>query len=329
MRVKRNPHAGRRRSGGFGLSVFTEDELADIHLSTLEVLERTGVFVEQDEAIDIFSAGGCVIDRDKRVVKIPPHVVEEAIASAPPSVFLAGRDAKDDIVLDANRVGFTTFGEGIMIVDPYTGELREPLKKDVGDAARLADAMSEIDTFEIAIGAKDAPGETASIHNFEAALLNTTKCIGAGTLSTFETETVIDIAAVVAGGRDKLRERPIVYMGVCPVSPLKLTKEVCEVIISAAKAGLPDNILSMAMSGGSAPVNLAGTLVTHNAEVLAGITLAQLTNRGAPVIYGSSTTAMDLRFATASVGSPECAMINAGVACLARQYRLPSYVAGA
>jgi trimethylamine--corrinoid protein Co-methyltransferase len=85
----------------------------------------------------------------------------------------------------------------------------------------------------------------------------------------------------------------------------------------------------MAMGGGSAPVNLAGTLVTHNAEVLAGITLAQLTAKGAPVIYGSSTTALDLRFATASVGSPECAMINAGVACLARQYRLPSYVAGA
>jgi trimethylamine--corrinoid protein Co-methyltransferase len=85
----------------------------------------------------------------------------------------------------------------------------------------------------------------------------------------------------------------------------------------------------MAMSGGSAPANLAGTLVTHNAEVLSGITLAQLVRRGTPVIYGSSTTALDLRFATASVGSPECALINAGAACLARQYRLPSYVAGA
>jgi len=327
--MKRNQHAGFRQSGGFSLAVFTEDELADIHLSTLQVLAHTGVFVKQDEALDIFAAGGCTVDRQRRVVKIPPHVVEEAIASAPASVFLAGRDPKDDIVLEANRVGFTTFGEGIMIVDPDTGERREPLKKDVGEAARMADAMSEIDTFEIAVGAKDAPGETASIHNFEAALLNTTKCIGAGTLSTFETEAVIDMAAAVVGGRDKLRERPIVYLGVCPVSPLKLTREVCEVIIAAARAGLPDNILSMAMGGGSAPVNLAGTLVTHNAEVLAGITLAQLTAKGAPVIYGSSTTALDLRFATASVGSPECAMINAGVACLARQYRLPSYVAGA
>jgi len=68
--------------------------------------------------------------------------------------------------------------------------------------------------------------------------------------------------------------------------------------------------------------------VTHNSEVLASLVLAQLTERGAPFIYGSSTTALDLRFAAAAVGSPECAMINAAVACMAGRYRLPSFVAG-
>ena len=81
------------------------------------------------------------------------------------------------------------------------------------------------------------------------------------------------------------------------------------------------NILSMAMSGGSSPVTLAGTLVNHNAEVLSGIVLSQLTRKGAKVIYGSSTTAMDLRLATASVGSPECAMISGAVARLAGTMR--------
>ena len=84
----------------------------------------------------------------------------------------------------------------------------------------------------------------------------------------------------------------------------------------------------MAMAGGSSPVTLAGTLVIHNAEILSGILLNQLTRKGGPVLYGSSTTAMDLRMATASVGSPECAMINAAVARLARYYSLPSFVAG-
>ncbi len=84
----------------------------------------------------------------------------------------------------------------------------------------------------------------------------------------------------------------------------------------------------MAMAGGTSPVSLAGALVTHNAEVLGGITLNQLVAKGAPVIYGSSTTAMDLKLGTASVGTPECAMISGAVARLARYYALPCYVAG-
>ena len=326
--MKRQAHAGRTRSGGFSLNVFTDDEFADIHLGTLEVLEQTGVFTDDAESLDIFEVGGAAVDRDTGIVRIPSHIVEAALSSAPERVFAAGRDPKDDIMLDAGRVGFTTFGEGLKVVDLQTGERREPTKQDVADTARLADFLSELDTYEVAVGAHDVPPATATIHNYEAAICNTTKHVCAGPLSRWETEAILDIAAATAGGREALRRRPIVMIGVCPVSPLKLPKECSEAIVAAAKAGVPCLVLSMAMSGGSAPVTLAGTLVTHNAEVLAGITLAQLTRKGTPVIYGSSTTAMDLRLASASVGSPECGVISAAVAFLARQYRLPSYVAG-
>ena len=95
-----------------------------------------------------------------------------------------------------------------------------------------------------------------------------------------------------------------------------------------ARAGVPINILSMALAGGTSPITLDGTLVVHNAEVLSGIVLAQLVNKGAPVIYGSSTSILDMKCATAPVGSPELGMINAGVANLAQFYNLPSYTAG-
>jgi trimethylamine--corrinoid protein Co-methyltransferase len=127
---------------------------------------------------------------------------------------------------------------------------------------------------------------------------------------------------------DELRRRPLVSALVCPTSPLELHTHTAEIIIECAKAGVPVNVLSMAMSGASSPVTVGGTLVTHNAEVLSGIVLAQLTAKGAPVIYGSSTTTFDLTYATAPVGAPELGMISAGVAALARKYLLPSYVAG-
>lgn len=326
--MNRRAHAGRTRSGGFSLNVFTDDEVRDIHLATLEVLEHTGVFTDDDESLDIFAAAGASVDRETGIVRIPPHIVEAAIESAPERVFAAGRDPKDDIMLDAGRVGFTTFGEGLKVTDLETGELRDSTKQDVADTARLADYLDELDTYELAVGAHDVPVATATIHNYEAAVRNTTKHVCAGPLSRWETEVILDIAAAVVGGRDALRRRPILMIGVCPVSPLKLPRECSEAIVAAAKAGVPCLVLSMAMSGGSAPVTLSGTLVVHNAEVLAGITLAQLTRAGTPVLYGSSTTAMDLRLAAASVGSPECGVISAAVAFLARQYRLPSYVAG-
>jgi len=166
------------------------------------------------------------------------------------------------------------------------------------------------------------------VHNAEMQYLNTTKPIGIGPLSRTETIAIFEMAAEIVGGADELRRRPIVYNGVCPVSPLKLPHEATEVIIETARWWIPNNILSMAMAGGSSPVTLAGTLVTHNAEVLSGITLAQLTERGAPCIYGSSTTAMDLKLAAACVGSPELAMISAAVTQMARRYLLPSFVAG-
>jgi trimethylamine---corrinoid protein Co-methyltransferase len=326
--VKRNLFAGRPRSGGFSLNVFTESELNDIHLASLEVLERTGVFVEADEALDIFADGGCDVDRENHIVCLPPHVVEDAIRSAPSRFVLCGRDPKNDIVLEPGRVAFTNFSEGIRVVDPWTGELRDSTKADIANIARLNDYLSDIDTHEIAVGAKDVPPETCAVHNAEAQYLNTTKPIGIGPLSRVETRAIFRMAAEIVGGEDELRRRPIVYNGVCPVSPLKLPHEATEVIIETARWRIPNNILSMAMAGGSSPVTLAGTLVTHNAEVLSGITLAQLTERGAPCIYGSSTTAMDLKLAAACVGSPELAMISAAVAQMARRYLLPSFVAG-
>lgn len=327
--MRRNPQAGSRKSGGFRLEVFSEDELREIHLATLEVLAGTGIFVEDEEARAIFAAGGARVDEGRQVVRLPAHIVEEAIRTAPPKVVLCGRTQERDVVLEDGRVGFTNFGEGIQVVDPYTGELHESRKQDVADCTRLIDALPEIDVVERPLGAHDVPPDTAALHNAEAIFTNTTKHATIGPLTGFCARTMIDMAAAIAGGREQLRDRPLLSFLTCPVSPLKLVADCCRIIIEGVRAGIPVNVLSMAMAGGSAPVSLACTLVEHNAEVLAGITLAQLTERGAPVIYGSSTTAMDLRFASASVGSPECGMISAGVACLARYYLLPSWVAGA
>ena len=326
--MKRNLHAGKRQSGGLGLKIFTDDELYEIHLATLEVLQKTGLFIEDEEALDILDGGGAIVDPKKKVVKFPPYLVEDAIRSAPSKILLAGRNPKNDFVMENNRVGFTNFGEGVFIVDPYNGKLRETTKADVANSAKIVDYLSELDVYERAVGASDVPMETVQLHNAEAWLANTSKHGFMGSGNGYLTKNLVEMAAAIVGGEDKLRERPIISFITCPVSPLQLIRDCCEIIIESARSGMAVNILSMAMAGGSSPVTLAGTLVNHNAEVLGGIVLNQLTCKGATVIYGSSTTAMDLRLASAAVGSPECALINAAVAQLSIYYLLPSWVAG-
>ena len=321
-------HITKSRSPGFGLSSLTHDELDAIHEATLEVLQNAGLFVETPEALDVFDGAGAEIDRKNKIVKIPPYLVEDAIRAAPSKILLAGRNPENDKILEADRVHFTNFSEGVEVIDPYTGERRTPTKADLANAAKVIDYLSDIDVCEKAVGACDAPPETVPLHNAEAMLANTTKhcCVGPG--DGFLLKKLVAMAAAIVGGLKKLKERPILSFTTCPVSPLQLIKECCEIIMESARTGSVINILSMAMAGGTAPVSLAGTLVTHNAEVLGGITLNQLVAKGAPVIYGSSTTAMDLKLGTALVGTPECAIISGAVARLARYYALPSYVAG-
>ena len=325
--MKRNLHAGHRKSGGMRLEVFTPDELQDIHLGTLDVLERTGVYVEDTEAREIFAGAGARVGADG-VVKMPGHVVEDAIRSAPSRLAMYGRDPRHDVVLEDGRVNFLNFGEAVFVADPETGELRQTLKQDVADISRVIDALPQIDAILRPAGAHDVPEQAAPLHNAEAIFTNCSKHAIIGPLTGYLAGRMREMAAALVGGAEKLRERPIFSYVVCPVSPLKLPKDVSDVIIEGARAGVPTAVVSMALAGGSSPVNLAGAVVVHNAEVLSALTLAQLTRRGASIVYGSSTTALDLRYAVATVGSPECGLINSAIACLARHYGLPSWVAG-
>lgn len=324
----RNMFAGRNVWQGLGVSLFSDEELDRLHLATLEIMETAGLQFMCEEALDILEGGGAIVDREQQKVYFPPHIVEECINSAPQYVRLGARDPKHDLILDTNRVHFCIFSEGVQVVDRDTGAVRPSTKQDEADATRLTDALDAYDMCEVACLPRDVDPRCFSLHNYEAMVSNTTKHCTQAPQSTANAGDLLEMAAVVAGGKKRLRERQLTSATVCPTSPLSFAPACCEGIIEYAKAGLPMNVLSMAMAGGSSPVTLAGTLVTHNAEVLGGVCLSQLTRKGAPVIYGSSTTILDLRKATATVGCPELGLLSAAAVCLAQRYMLPSYVAG-
>lgn len=324
----RGNRAGYAQLSGCGLNLFTGDELDQIHYASLEVLDETGLFVDNVEAREIYYSNGCSVDKEKKIVKIPPYVVEEAIRSAPSKVVCHGRDPKYDLVLEGKRVNFINFAVGIKIRDMETGEVRESTKRDVAETALLCDALSGIDAYGQALTPRDVPPMVENLHANEAIFDSTTKPVFTESESGLELRALIQMGEVIAGGAEELRKRPIIWGGGCPVSPLQLSDELCEILIESARAGLPCLILSQALTGASAPVTLAGGLIVHNCEVLGGIVLTQLARKGTPVVYGSSTGMFDLSCVNVPMGSPEVGMMSAAVAYMANYYNLPSFVAG-
>jgi trimethylamine--corrinoid protein Co-methyltransferase len=324
--LKRGFTAGGVCHQGAGLSLLTHSELADIQQATLEVLERTGVWVEDDEAFSILADAGCRVDPATHIVKIPGRLVEAAIESTPRTFRLCGRDPRNDVVLGGNQVHFMNFGIGISLTDPVTGEHRVSMKSDVADAAKMVDYCSEIDVLLEPLVPHDSAHP--ALHILQMELNNCTKPPISGPGSAEEAAACIALATAVAGGPDALRERPIIGMGACTVSPLELTREGTCAWLAGARAGVPVTITSMTMAGGSGPQTLAGSLVVANAEVLAAAVLIQTVAPGNPIIFSSSTLAMDLRYGAAVLGTPEGALLNCGFAQLAQMHGVPSWVQG-
>jgi trimethylamine--corrinoid protein Co-methyltransferase len=315
-------------SDGVGISALSAADLDAIHHASLEVLERAGVYVEDDQALAVFADAGCRIDREKNVARIPPHVVMDALAACPPTYAFCGRDPMHDFMMGSSRVGFVTFCEGILMNDIETGENRPSNKQDVADITRLVDALANIDAVASPVGARDVGVAAPSVHGLEAMFNNTTKHVHLPMMSKHEAEAAVEMARVVAGGDDALRDRPLVSGGCAIVSPLRLTRQFSDVSSVWARAGLPTLVMSGVIAGATSPVTLAGSLVQHNAEMLAAVSWIQLAERGAKVIYSSFSAAMDMRFGQDCVGTPEMSLMSACLPLLAHRYDLPCWMAG-
>lgn len=315
---------------GFSLKSFQRNQIERLHLATLEVLQNTGVKVESKEAAEIFSDAGAFVQQVSNyyIVKIPSYIVEDCIRwAARPGVFF-GRVLEDDFIAEPNRVGFATFGECIQVIDPITRKVRKSTKKDCGDISLICDYYDEISVMERPCCSSDTHPETQPLHNLEAIVTNTSKPVFIAAVNARNCAKMVEMAAACVEGMENFRKRPFLNIFVCPTSPLTLVKNCCEVILEAAKQGAGIAIIPMALSGATSAATLAGTLVTHNAEVLSALVLAQLTAKGARCVYCSVSTIMDLKLMVGAVGAPEQGLISVGAAKLAEYYRLPSWIGG-
>jgi len=302
--------------------LLTTAQIDRIHAATLELLETVGVNIRHAGARDMLAGAGCTV-REDNTVFIPPQLVAAAIQSAPSSVIVFNRLGKKALQLEGRRCHF---GPGADLANTYdleTGRIRKATLKDVKTAARLADALPEIDFIASYAVANDSPPGLEYLDAFKSQVENSTKPVLFTAAGLNDMRSIRQMAAAVAGGRENLRRRPFLIHYCEPVSPLIHSAGAVDQLLFCADHHIPVTYTPGMMSGATGPVTLAGALAMGNAEALSGLVIHQLRSEGAPIISGIGMAVMDMARATCIYGCPEYRLVLSACADLYRHYEIP------
>jgi len=310
----------------FGFMDRHEEDI--IHTQSIECLERLGILIHSQSVLKMLQDAGAEVDLKKKTARIPEKVVDDAVKKAPKTITLGARDPKRDLEIPVERFPFvSTAGVTVFMTDFETAERRKATSRDLADFARLADAMDPVDAFWPIVTTSDVPAHAQFANELWLSLQNTTKHIlgsaGSGTLGTPDAKTQIALGALVAGGSEELKKRPLFSVLSCIVPPLVFEAGAVEAQVEYARAGIPIISMSMCMGGMTAPVTLAGTILTLNVENLASLVITQSAAPGAPHIYCSEATLGNVVTGLIGYRGPEAPMIFAAAGQMARRYGLP------
>ena len=316
---------GEKPARNIQFSVLERSKRERIHEASLHLIEKVGMKIGGERALGTLKHHGAETGADG-LTRIPRRLVEHALYCCPKEMTLFTRDGQPAILLDAAR--HTYFGchsDMMEFVDPGSGQVRNFLRQDIKTMCRLADALPNIH-FALSVGlASDVPPEIQAQVSFLDTVRHFGKTINFSTNNVESLPEILEIAAVVAGGPQSLRQKPFLFYYCEPIPPLQHPRESTEKLILCAERGVPVVYMPYCMMGGTSPMSFASTLAQCNAEVLTGLTLTQLVSEGAPFIYGAMPSLMDMRTTIGSYGAAEFHLLVAAASELADHYCLPFY----
>ena len=298
------------------LRLIDDETARAVKAEAIDVLGRIGVFVEYEPAREMLAGSGAKADAEGRIL-IPPDLVEKALESAPSEITLFDRDGENALRLGGDDVAFDPGSAAIKV--------REPTSDDCVDFARLADALEYMAMQSTCVIPKDVPHEIADRQRLQLALRSCRKPVITGTFGRESYDAMYEMLVCVRGGGDRLREKPLAIFDCCPSPPLKWSELTCQCLVECAKRGVPAELVSMPLTGATAPATLLGAVVQHTAENLSGVVIHQLAASGAPIIYGGSPSGFDLRKGTTPMGAIETMMIDVTYSQIGKMMNLPTH----
>jgi len=305
------------------LDMLSESFIDQIVSEALDVLAKTGVLVENDEALRLLADAGCKCKG--QTVSFQENLVEESLKTAPHSIKVYDRSGDLAMTLEGDAIHFDPGSGALTILDPVTLEERNPVTKDLIRFATLTDALRHIAAQSTEMISTDVPAAMQDRYRLYIGLQFSRKPVVTGTFAVESFEIMKDMLVAVRGSERALREKPLAIFDCCPSPPLKWSNLTSQNLIDSSRAGIPAELISMPLAGATSPVTLAGALVQLTAENLSGIVIHQLAHPGSPIIFGGSPAAFDMRKGTTPMGAVETMMINAAHVQIGKHLGLPTH----
>jgi trimethylamine--corrinoid protein Co-methyltransferase len=305
------------------LQVLEPALLGRIVDEALTVLERTGVLIEDEHALARLQKIGLAASPDGRVT-FPRKIVENALESAPSSVVLHDRDGAPYATLASDRVHFVPASSALRVLDRRSGAQRDPDTRDFVEYVKLADGLKNIAYLSTAFIPKDIPQDIADAWRLYLVLAHSKRPIVSGAFTAWGVPRMGEIMAMFRAGKDDLVKRPMAIFTCCPNTPLRWGEDPIANIMDCAEWGIPIEIVPVLLLGMISPTTVIGALVLHTAEVLSGLTIAQVVRPGAPVIFGGAPATFHMQYMTNPMTAVEALQVFVGYAQVAKHLKLPS-----
>ena len=199
------------------LLFLSEQEEDLIHSQSLRLLDEMGVLVRSKSVLQLLEGKGAIVDYDAMTARMPAEMIDSALDTAPREMTLCGRDPRNDVRLPATDYPYTVNnGLAIFVVDKDTGEYRDCNSDDLAEFMKFSDALDGLDFVWPALSAKDKPAHAQTLYELWITMQNTSKHVQGDVVDgAHNARAQIELAALVVGGEDKLRERPIFSMTCC------------------------------------------------------------------------------------------------------------------
>jgi trimethylamine--corrinoid protein Co-methyltransferase len=305
--------------------MLKKSDIQQIHETSMRLLAEVGVLFPRDEALAVFKEHG--FRTDGQTVYLSEEQVMQAVAAVPDHFTIQARNPEQSVTVGDGEPVFAPGYGAPIIADPIVGK-RAPTMEDYENLVRLAHALPNQDmSGHLMVEPSDRAAETVHLQMLQACIVHSDKpFIGSAEGKTGARHT-LEMASILFG--EKIKEQAVTVALINSLSPLGYSGEMLAALMEYARWRQPVIIAALSMAGSTGPITLAGVLAHQNAELLAGITLAQLISPGTPVIYGSTSTNLDMKTGGLAIGSPELSQMIAAHADVARYYGLPSRSGGA